>query len=585
MELKVLGDKPKLNQHTRFVSIDFARGLAIFIMIILHIINTVLGIDEMITNVNDIPIFNLLAMIILPFYGGLAGLFLLVSSIGNTISFFKDLNKNKSVKSIVFKQVASGVLLLLFAMVTEGLLSQNALVGSFFGNLDDLSNFSWASILYRFNHFETVHTIAWCLIINGCIQGLLSLKGNWKNTRQLIITYALLAVAVLALTQPIWDLINYIIPGYPFGTGNSIANPMPIIGTHPFWTFLVAPFLSALAAPVEPLFPYLAVSFFGSIVGIVLSQPKEKISKMFPRKMFLIGLGMFIVGLIGVIAVVVKIFIQQGLDAALEAYQIISFHRHWSSDWQPYIPFLSWLWQFLALNGLSIMILMMVFRLVEFRGRSQIFANRTKFFRRFGTIAFTNYAIQSLYVLVFFVVSFALTNIPYNKVGWGGTILTVAISIAIYHVILWSWEKINYIGSLEWFNKTIAASFIKLRKDNFEKDTKWWQKGQIDVEKTFYFPEWVDIVEGSKNENESDESLTTNENSKLAFKLSLVGLCSIVFIGVSIISIFASLQAQKTDGVTKKNKTALVLSIIGTAIFVGFIIASFFVPIGAIITF
>jgi uncharacterized membrane protein len=92
----------------RFASIDFLRGLAIFIMLILHMIGDYLDIDTLLADINNLPLMNIVALIILPFLGGLAGLFLIASSISNMVSMQKNLKRGKTVGSIVIKQIIGG---------------------------------------------------------------------------------------------------------------------------------------------------------------------------------------------------------------------------------------------------------------------------------------------------------------------------------------------------------------------------------------------------------------------------------------------------------------------------------------------
>jgi hypothetical protein len=189
----------------RFVTLDFARGIAIVGMLILHLIGDYLNVDVLLGEdmINTLPIINLLALVLLPYFGGLAGFFLIVSAAGNMVSMYRDLGREKSVRSIVLKQVIGGVVLLIFAMLSESTLGYHGVIGQFTRNLNNPANGNYSVALWRWNTFETVHTIAWCLIINGCIQGLLSLKKNWQNRKRMIISYIVLAVVVIALTQPI----------------------------------------------------------------------------------------------------------------------------------------------------------------------------------------------------------------------------------------------------------------------------------------------------------------------------------------------------------------------------------------------
>ncbi|MBN1330277.1 MAG: DUF1624 domain-containing protein [Candidatus Heimdallarchaeota archaeon] len=605
MELNVLGDSAnnKVSRLKRFATLDFARGLAIFLMIGLHTLSLVLNIDVLLADLDNLPLINLVALAIIPFYGGLAGFFLLVSSISNMTSMYKDLEKGESIRDIVLKQVVGGFLLLIFAMLCEGLLGYHGALGNFFKFLNNpydyfqynpLSNYehfgetihyNWQVLLWRWNHFETVHTIAWCIILNGCVQGLLSLKNNWQNRKRMIISYAILAIIIVGLTLPIWELVKIIIPGYPFGlipeTGNM--SYVPVIGQDSWLRIVTAPFFSALAAPMEPIFPYLAVSFIGSIIGIVITKPKEEINKKFPRNMFLIGTGMFLSGFIGIVLVMINFMSAYGFDAAAELYQNIPYHRHWSPDFDNRIPLFAWLAQFLAVTGYCVMLIMFLFRLIEFRGKGKIFSDKTKFVRRFGTVAFSNYNNQFIYYYAFYFTSSILTFAAYQKLFWGGLFLTIFLTYVLYYFILKGWEKVKYIGSLEWVIRTIANNIIPSRRLRFDTSIKWWQRGLIDVDRLFYYPEWIDLSTTiQEKEQKKIQFLAEKRDSKFALILSITGLCSIVFNVLSIFGLFVTINARKTEGHNKQNKIALTLSIIGIILFALFYIICFSVKIGTL---
>ncbi|NHK30934.1 MAG: hypothetical protein FK730_06245 [Asgard group archaeon] len=330
----------------RYVSLDFARGIAIFLMLALHNVMTVLDINELLKPevINTLPIINLLALVIIPFFGGLAGFFLLVSAIGNMISIYRDLEKGRSVGSLVVKQIVSGFLLLFFAMIIENFTGYFGLAGQFFKNLNNVGATNWEVIRYRFNHFETIHTIAWCIILNGIVHGILSINNNWQNRKRMIIIYAILAVIVVGVTQPIWSGVGNLVEGYPFGiypNGHSIY--MPWAWSESWRDVFRAPFLGILAGREEPVFPYLAVSFMGSIIGIVLSKPKEEISKKFTKSSFAASLIMFLGGLLGIIIVIIKIADKTDIDTAILFYKDIALHRNWALDRADYIPPFSFL--------------------------------------------------------------------------------------------------------------------------------------------------------------------------------------------------------------------------------------------------
>ncbi|MBN1329747.1 MAG: DUF1624 domain-containing protein [Candidatus Heimdallarchaeota archaeon] len=598
MSADLLASDSIKSQSKRFISLDFARGIAIFLMLFLHIVQRTLDRNALFANINDVPMLNLLALILIPFFGGLAGFFLLVSSASNMVSFYRDLEKGRPVRGLVLKQIVSGLLLLIFAFLNEGIIGYNGILGSFFWNLNDPSNTNWQLILYRWNFFETIHTIAWCIIINGCIQGLLSLKNNWKNYRDMIISYIALAVVVVCLTQPIWDLVDYLVPGYPFGlypSGNELY--LPEIGTETFWQVFRAPFLNALAAPMEPIFPYLAISFIGSVIGIVISQPKEQVSKKFPRNTLIVGAIMFIGGLIGIFIVVIKILnanyiTADGFDAFIELYMNFPNHRAWDPDFireigstGEYIPIpmYAWFGQFFAVNGFSLMLLMLLFRLVEFRGKSKTFAKNTKIIRRFGTVAFTNYNNQWIFFIMFFLTSLMVSQTPYKLLPWYGVFIVIILTYSIYSLILFAWEKVKYTGSLEWVIRTITNNIVPERRKSFNPSVKWWQKGQIDVDRVFYNVNWVDFTEPIEHKK-LDESTDTKpkSDSKFALILSIIGLASILFILLNIVSLVIAIRSRKSEGKNKQNIAALIISIIGVMLLMAFIIVSLILPIGVL---
>ncbi|MFW9999684.1 MAG: hypothetical protein ACFE9Q_16050 [Candidatus Hodarchaeota archaeon] len=563
----------------RFASIDFLRGIAIVLMIFLHTILHVLDIDGLLLQMNDIPLINIVALIILPFLGGLAGFFLMVSAIGNMISMYRHLQAGRNVRDLVIRQIMGGVLLLIFAMIAESILGIHGAFANLTKSLNDLSAWNWQVILYRGYHFETIHTIAWCIILNGVVQGILSRKGGWTNPRKLIKIYIILIVVVIALTPLLWWLVDLVIPGYPWAIdpNTNVDVQYPYLGISEWWKFITHFFLNAIAGREEPIFPYLAVSFMGSIIGIILAQDRETVKKdwsFIPKRTMQIGFILFLVGIIGLIVNLVLIMDELGMTAALNLYKGLAFHRNWVPE-NPGIasttlPILGWLFQFLALNGTAICLIMVVVRVVEFRGRGKEFADKTRFFRRFGFVAFTVYNIQWVYFLIHFIVSsfiYGQPQAPYLKLDWAGTFLTMAITFVIFHGILLLWERVKYIGSLEWTMGTIAAQIIPARK---VADQKWWQTGQLNVEEAFYNAEWLNVIE--KDEIRHDR----HADSIMTYKLSFFGF---LFFPISFITFLIARKSVQTEGENIYNKRAKLISLIGIIFFLVWLILSLFLSL------
>ncbi|MHA1372224.1 MAG: hypothetical protein ACTSRA_21195, partial [Promethearchaeota archaeon] len=375
----------------RYSSIDFLRGLAIFIMLFLHIISHVLDVDSLMANINNEPLINIVALVILPYLGGLAGFFLMVSAIGNMISMSKYLKKDNSPDNLIVRQVVGGFLLLIFAMLTEGVIGYWGSLGHLFRNLDNPADTNWQVMLYRGYTFETIHTIAWCIIVNGLVQGLL-VKIFKNNMRKIILSYVLLSIIVVALTPVLWSGASYIAAldgnaGYPFGVNpvTGVDSHSPYLTKSPWYDFILYFFLNPIAGRPEPIFPYLATSFVGSIIGLYISQDKKSIRWKFLKKIMILAFITFWVGTVGIILNIVAIMENAGFDQAIDVYRMIWDHRYWVPE--NGVPYAGWLFQFLSLNGFAACGILIVIRLVEFRGFGAGFAKKSRFIRRFGFIA------------------------------------------------------------------------------------------------------------------------------------------------------------------------------------------------------
>jgi hypothetical protein len=533
----------------RFASIDFLRGLAMLIMLNLHVIMHVLDVDRLLDNFDGIPLVNMVALIVLPFMGGLAGFFLMVSAMGNMVSMYRHLEAGKSTQSLIIRQMMGGFLLLIFAMLTEGVIGYQGALGNFFRSLDNIPNTNWQVMLYRGWHFETIHTIAWCIILNGLIQGLLSKNGKWKDTKYMFKMYTILAIIVLALTPLMWMI------GNPYTQGNLF---YPNIGKLSTWTKVypipLAFIITPLAGHPEPVFPYLAASFIGSMMGMYIAQPNEQIDRSWLKKFYQVAMTLFIIGLIGFIANIVPI-IMSDLEKGLGIYQRIWDHRYFTQD--NGVLYAGWLFQFLVLNGFGMLVCIVFIRLVEFRGEAAEFAQSTKFVRRFGFVAFTVYCNQYVYYICHYIVSSIMIGDPYARLGWDGTAITMILNILAFHTILSLWEKVDYIGSLEWWIGTIAAKLIpgKGTKSGKNKEgMKWWEYGKLDVKNAFYEAEWINI---NKKEDFPPEMMI---ESRFASKLAGA---SILFFPFCFKALKVAKESVEKEGINKYNSRAKTMALIG----------------------
>lgn len=561
----------------RFASIDFLRGFAIFMMLMLHMVMHTLDIDALMVDMSKVSFLEYILLIILPFSGGLAGFFLMVSAMGNTVSMEKELARNSSPFEIGKRQVMGGFILLLFAMLVEGLIGYHGDVGeNIHLALQATSNpelgpvkWVWDNALWRFNHFETIHTIAWCIILNGAIHSYLVSKNKYRNKNKLIRTYIVLAIVVLILTPLAWGLAKVILPGFPSQLGNYTLS-YPVIGVDSFWRFLLVFILEPIAGHPEPIFPYLAASFIGTIFGLFLTMPKEdRKVKSFSKAALTIGVIMYLIGLLGVIINVIQVIGAKGFDSGLNVYMHIWDHRGWVPDILG-TPCLGWYFQFMLLNGFGILLIMSLLRLVELRGKAKTFGDNTRFIRRFGFVAFTNYTIQFVYyVAMFITIDWIFGHTYARNVGlWGETLITIILGISFIALINYVWEKIRFAGSLEWMVKQSNYFLNPIRRKLLqEKGVKWYQAGLLNVDKILYNADWINIVDSQKIDHKNAE------DSRLAKKLAWVGF---VFPIYAIVSFITARKSRNLEGGNVENKKARIWSTISLAFFVITLISFFF---------
>src|SRR5512137_685413 len=121
----------------RYASIDFLRGLAILLMLVLHMVSEFFDVNGWVGKADTDPLITLVALIVFQFLGCLAGLFLLVSAIGNMVFMYRHLQAGKSVESLVVRQIVGGFLLLAFAILIESTIGNNGMMGTLSDNLAD----------------------------------------------------------------------------------------------------------------------------------------------------------------------------------------------------------------------------------------------------------------------------------------------------------------------------------------------------------------------------------------------------------------------------------------------------------------
>ncbi len=424
----------------RIATLDFQRGLAIFMMVFFHSMQHLYDFSwatdvENLLKMNFLIVIGILLMV---FFVGWAGYFLIISAIVNALAMSKRASRGHRPVQILTKQILTGVGVLFAAMLTEGL------VGYFgyFGLALRSGNWSYSKFVQvfigrSFFMMETLHTIGWCMIINGIIHYLLIRKNGFKKIKRNVLVYAILVVAVIVASPLMWnwgDNMNW--GGFynlNFFSEVSVDQRYFSVFSWPndaiqrdIGTFKSS-FFTLLTGDLEPLFPFLATSFAGALIGTLLANDKPP--KRFPFYGAMASLGFILLGAILIVA---------GLP----------FDFTW------FRPDLTY---FLILMGTWIGVISLLLYKIEYRGDPKKFANRklVRLMRLWGMIALSIFTLQIFSLLPRWFASLLLVdvNLVTDKIPYGQETYVFLLCFYIlfaYHLLVKLWSKVNFKFTFEW---------------------------------------------------------------------------------------------------------------------------------------
>jgi hypothetical protein len=215
-----------------------------------------------------------------------------------------------------------------------------------------------------------------------------------------------------------------------------------------------------------------------------------------------------------------------------------------------------WLWWFLFLMGGQLALVLLVIRLVEFRGRGRSFGRKTLAWRRYGYVAFTIYTYQFIDVVprLLYQLFPDLSRIwPYpDRMDWLPVLVLVPMTLLLWEVVLRLWEKVEYAGGMEWCLAKVSEKLLPGRRDFTRERKRWWQAARLDAKEYLYRPEWLDIVKRSEVDPQR------KEDSKLSLILAITG---VLFFPMAFLGIALGRAARKYEGKNGLNTAAIYISI------------------------
>lgn len=419
----------------RIASLDFQRGLAIFLMIFVHGAANIIDysyIEEDPTIVGELPIPIILIFVVLAFFAVWNSYFLLISVSVNSYVMARGVENGKEPEKILLKQTLTGFGLLLVNMV-----HQSFMATGYFGVAIITGDWSNTYPLWNgFFNMGTLRIIGLSLIINSLILYFLLRNYGYKKFFRNIMILGILALVFIVPSQFIhnWiDGLNWLVPeSIPIGTEFSFNNIWPNVEFQALNSSFKSWACSLIAGDVMPVFPYFGTAFIGAIIGLCLVKP-EKI-KRFP----LIG------GLSGVAII--------GLGVLLVFLTSFTF-----GTTRPPIG------NYLFMLGGQLCTLFLLLWLVEYHGKSQKFGNNpvVKHFRLWGMVSLTLFTLDILdlfprwlfgifYNLIF---STDIRTVSGHVFGQGQehiALLYALASLLFFEIIILLWSRVNFFLSFEW---------------------------------------------------------------------------------------------------------------------------------------
>jgi len=447
-DFEQLKDSESFNKPTskRIASLDFQRGIAIWLVTFLHSFERLYDyswVKEDPQAVMKLPIPVLVAGLFVGFFACWNAYFLLISATVNSYaSARKRFQTNKQLTKIFYKQLLTGLGIIFAGMLTVGF----GFTG-YFDNALLTGNWSDFSVIYK-NQFRmsTLHMIGYSLVINSVIRLVLLRNNGQRKFRRNMLIYAFLALAVIIASPFIHDWVD----NMPWKIPENPPLDLRDATTWPNEYFQgenaspKAFFLAILAGDMEPLFPYLATSFIGSMIG--LSLAREKPIRKFPLAGGIAGVTFMVLG---------AIFISLGFFTPSNGRPALGNY-------------------FLMLGG-QMNAIMLSLALVEYRGRSEKFARReiVKHFRLWSMISLSVFSLGIVELIPKWILSKILTVLfaPVDLIqksifGFGREYLAILVSIYVicfFELIIHLWSKVNFKYSLEYFIINLASKGSKLK--------------------------------------------------------------------------------------------------------------------------
>ncbi len=409
----------------RLTSLDFARGLAVFGMTIFHAFFVsweFFGTGDLSSLTWEYP-FAFIFFI----FGHWRGFFIMISAVVHFYAMGRAWKNGMEPYKILIKQ-------LIFAAILWGIgCFYNAFLNPFdYGLLDTLYRTGTInmSITRSWVYFsEVLQNIATGIFFASIIFFFFTKKDNMQKVLRNVLFLGITAFIIIIISPGVQLGASYLLDSTG-ATDITQLHPSLPTDVHPFVQYLIV----QVAGRESPMFPMLASSFVGMLIGYLLIQDKP------PKKMFKIGywtaLALFLFGgaWFGLVDIVAR---------GKPIFEVLVFsHVHPT-------------WFAFANTGLELAALLFLLQRVEFNPKlnKEKWLYRSRWFRRWGTIALTVYMFQSLVFLPMWILNFipAVDFKSYYATTFGWSTLLALLIFLLWEGLIRLWDQARFIGTIEWW--------------------------------------------------------------------------------------------------------------------------------------
>ncbi|TET32783.1 MAG: DUF1624 domain-containing protein [Candidatus Heimdallarchaeota archaeon] len=429
-------EKDEKKPLKRILTLDFLRGVAIFLMIPGHQLRSTYNIEWIIQSVgfgekSGLVMFFASAYAILATF---TSAFLIISIIVNIYTAEKRLERGEHPNNILRKQLITGFIIVVYGYLFEMILHPVGLLGKTVLLSGD------NPVLYMLKRsfdFGTLHVIGWSIILVGLLHYFLVLRPKSKgkeNYMRAFFIYAALVIVIIVISPFLSQAIFNNFEEFPGTHLSDRQFDWPPTGAGDFF---LRQFLAFLVGQYMPMIPFFAVSLIGAIIGMGLAQKKP--NKRIPLFIFLTGLVLLPIDIVMIILGALKgdyTFMYMG-----QAAQIF----------------------FVSLFG-QLSILSLCLWLIEFKGKTGRFVKISRFWRRYGAISLTIFSFEIIAVIPrYFVQAITGWHVasqavegPFDAKLWQAAI-TIAFVMIFWEGLIRLWEQVNFVGTFEWVNAKLLS--------------------------------------------------------------------------------------------------------------------------------